>query len=160
MGIIFFVISSSLCKYFFTIIILYRLLLVPLETWPLYFCPSYFFFSFFIETKERRTWALYHTRAGDKLVKMTAARDEMEGRRSEVPFRLICGHTSWRRNPRLGITQQNLLLVTSWPRNSDSYSVAQGYDPLASPNYRFYWMPGDRSVKGKAVREISLETQI
>lgn len=78
-------------------------------------------FSFF---SRQKGWSVYHRWNGDKLVRRRDGYGA-EGRRSEGPFRLICGHTSWRRNPRFGTTQRNLLLVTSWPRNSVLETVPQ-----------------------------------
>lgn len=78
-------------------------------------------FSFF---SRQKGWSVYHRWNGDKLVRRRGGYGA-EGRRSEGPFRLICGHTSWRRNPRFGTTQRNLLLVTSWPRNSVLETVPQ-----------------------------------
>lgn len=98
----------------------------------------------------RKGWwmrAVYHRWNGDKLVRRRGVYGA-EGRRSEGPFRLICGHTSWRRNPRFGITQRNLLLVTSCPRNSVPETVPQrdiafSRLSLSLSLYRFYRISKD-----------------
>lgn len=110
--------------------------------------------SFSLFSRQKGWWmrAVYHRWNGDKLVRRRGVYGA-EGRRSEGPFRLICGHTSWRRNPRFGITQRNLLLVTSCPRNSVPETVPQrdiAFSRLLPPSltsslslYRFYRISKD-----------------
>lgn len=107
---------------------------------------------FSLLSTKRLVDAVYHRWNGDKLVRRRGVYGA-EGRRSEGPFRLICGHTSWRRNPRFGITQRNLLLVTSCPRNSVPETVPQrdiAFSRLLPPSltssislYRFYRISKD-----------------